>query len=152
MLFDTISICLSKGLGAPVGSLLIGTKKDMDKALRIRKLFGGGMRQAGYLASAAIYALDNNVQLLKEDHTRAKELSDALVLCSIVHRAEPVETNIVIFYLNEGEDELKFIQEMKNNNIFLIGMGEGKLRFVIHLDYTKEMHYRCLEVIDVLGR
>jgi len=152
VLFDTISICLSKGLGAPVGSLLIGTKKDMDKALRIRKLFGGGMRQAGYLASAAIYALDNNVQRLKEDHTRAKELSDALVLCSVVHRVEPVETNIVIFYLNEGEDELKFIQEMKNNNILLIGMGEGKLRFVTHLDYTKAMHDNCLAAIHAFYR
>lgn len=151
-LFDTISICLSKGLGAPVGSLLIGTKAAIAKALRIRKLFGGGMRQAGYLAAAAIYALDNNVERLVEDHKKAKDLAEALTACSIIKDVEPVETNIVIFYLNEGEDESRFIQEMKNSNILLIGMGEGKLRFVTHMDYTQEMHFKCLDKIKAFNR
>jgi len=146
-LFDTISICLSKGLGAPVGSLLIGTKVHMEKALRIRKLFGGGMRQAGYLAAAAIYALDNNVERLAEDHQKAKELSKTLASCNFVEEIEPVETNIVIFYLKKGVDETSFLQKMKEKNILLIGMGEGKLRMVTHLDYTDEMHSKCIEIL-----
>jgi len=146
-LFDTISICLSKGLGAPVGSLLIGTKVHMEKALRIRKLFGGGMRQAGYLAAAAIYALDNNVERLAEDHQKAKELSKTLASCNFVEKIEPVETNIVIFYLKKGVDETSFLQKMKEKNILLIGMGEGKLRMVTHLDYTDEMHSKCIEIL-----
>ena len=146
-LFDTVSICLSKGLGAPVGSLLIGTKEHIAKALRIRKLFGGGMRQAGYLAAAAIYALDNNVERLDEDHQKAKELASTLASCSFVDKIETVETNIVIFYLKKGIDETGFLQKMKEKNILLIGMGEGKLRMVTHLDYTDEMHSKCIEIL-----
>jgi len=146
-LFDTISICLSKGLAAPVGSLLIGTKLHMAKALRIRKLLGGGMRQAGYLAAAAIYALDNNVERLAEDHKKAKELAKTLASCNLVDKIEPVETNIVIFYLKNGVDETSFLQKMKEKNILLIGMGEGKLRMVTHLDYTDEMHSKCIEIL-----
>ena len=149
-LFDTISICLSKGLGAPVGSLLIGTKVAMAKALRIRKLFGGGMRQAGYLAAAAIYALDNNVERLTEDHKKAKELSKVLNECSFVKNVEPVETNIVIFYLKEGIDENIFIDKMKENNILMVSMGDGKLRMVTHLDYTGVMHDNCLNVLKAI--
>jgi len=146
-LFDTISICLSKGLGAPVGSLLIGTKEHMAKALRIRKLFGGGMRQAGYLAAAAIYALDNNVERLQEDHQKAKELVIALKFCSIVEEIEPVETNIVIFYLKKGIDEADFLQKMEEKNVLIVSMGDGKLRMVTHLDYTNEMHSKCINVL-----
>ncbi len=146
-LFDTISICLSKGLGAPVGSVLIGSKADMEKALRIRKLFGGGMRQAGYLAEAAIYALDNNVKRLADDHNKAKELGEVLANCAFVKRVEPIETNIVIFYINEGISEDDFIVKMKANNVLLISMGGGKLRMVTHLDYTNEMHQSCMQVL-----
>jgi len=146
-LFDTISICLSKGLGAPVGSLLIGTKEHMAKALRIRKLFGGGMRQAGYLAAAAIYALENNVERLQEDHQKAKELVIALKFCSIVEEIEPVETNIVIFYLKKGIDEADFLQKMEEKNVLIVSMGDGKLRMVTHLDYTNEMHSKCINVL-----
>jgi len=149
-LFDTISICLSKGLGAPVGSLLIGTKVAMTKALRIRKLFGGGMRQAGYLASAAIYALDNNVNRLTEDHKKAKKLSEVLSECNFVINVEPVETNIVIFYLKEGVDENEFLDKMKQNNILMVSMGDGKLRMVTHLDYTDVMHNNCLNVLKTI--
>ena len=146
-LFDTVSICLSKGLGAPVGSLLIGTKEHMTKALRIRKLLGGGMRQAGYLAAAAIYALDKNVERLAEDHKKAKELSAVLNECSFVVNVEPVETNIVIFYLKEGIDEDEFLNNMKQNNILMVSMGDGKLRMVTHLDYSNEMHSKCIQIL-----
>jgi len=146
-LFDTISICLSKGLGAPVGSLLVGTKKHMAKALRTRKLFGGGMRQAGYLAAAAIYALDNNVERLAEDHQKAKELAKILALCNFVEEIEPVETNIVIFYLKSTIDEESFLQKMKENKVLMVSMGDGKLRMVTHLDYTNEMHSKCIEIL-----
>lgn len=146
-LFDTISICLSKGLGAPVGSVLIGSKANMEKALRIRKLFGGGMRQAGYLAEAAIYALDNNVKRLADDHNKAKELGDVLASCAFVKSVESIETNIVIFYINEGISEDDFIAKMKTNNVLLISMGGGKLRMVTHLDYTSEMHQSCMQVL-----
>jgi len=146
-LFDTISICLSKGLGAPVGSLLIGTKVHMAKALRIRKLFGGGMRQAGYLAAAAIYALDNNVERLAEDHKKAKELAITLISCNFVEEIEPVETNIVIFYLKNTIDEDNFLQKMKNKKILMVSMGDGKLRMVTHLDYSDDMHSKCIEIL-----
>jgi len=149
-LFDTISICLSKGLGAPVGSLLIGTKIAIAKALRIRKLFGGGMRQAGYLAAAAIYALDNNIERLAEDHKKAKELSEVLKECSFTANVEPVETNIVIFYLKEGVDENEFLDNMKKNNILMVSMGDGKLRMVTHLNYTDIMHAICLKVLKTI--
>lgn len=149
-LFDTISICLSKGLGAPVGSLLIGSKDHIAKALRVRKLFGGGMRQAGYLAAAGIYALDNHVERLVEDHENAKALGEALGNSSLIKSVEPIETNIVIFYLIEGVDENEFVEKLKEKNILIIGMGEGKLRMVTHLDFTTEMLKKVIEEIKNL--
>jgi threonine aldolase len=139
-LFDTISICLSKGLGAPIGSILIGSKKDIAKALRIRKLFGGAMRQVGFLAAAGIYALDNHINRLKEDHQKAKEIGAVLESVSYVTKLETIETNIVIFYVDEKIGASNFIQKMKDKNILLTPMGEGRIRIVTHLDYTKEMH------------
>jgi threonine aldolase len=138
-LFDTISICLSKGLGAPIGSILLGTKEHIAKALRIRKLFGGAMRQAGYLAAAAIYALDNNLERLAEDHQRAKKIGAALESCSFIKSVEPIETNIVIFYTKDEIDENDFVTKMAHKNIHFISMGDGKLRMVTHLDFTEEM-------------
>ncbi|WP_271406133.1 threonine aldolase family protein [Tenacibaculum soleae] len=138
-LFDTISICLSKGLGAPVGSILIGTKKDMEKALRVRKLFGGGMRQAGFLAAAAIYALDNHIDRLADDHKKAKKIGDVLKGCSYVTKIEPIETNIIIFYVDDKIDPMDFINKMTAKGILLISMGEGKIRIVTHLDFTDTM-------------
>ena len=138
-LFDTISICLSKGLGAPVGSILLGTKEHIAKALRIRKLFGGAMRQAGYLAAAAIYALDNHIERLAEDHRRAKRIGKVLESCSFIKSVEPVETNIVIFYTNDTIDENEFVNTMAQKNIHFISMGDGKLRMVTHLDFTEKM-------------
>ena len=148
-LFDTISICLSKGLGAPVGSILLGTKEHIAKALRIRKLFGGAMRQVGYLAAAAIYALDNHVVRLAEDHQRAKKIGEVLNSCSYIKSVEPIETNIVIFYTNDNIDELDFIQKMKAKDIHLVSMGEGKLRIVTHLDFTDELLKKLLHELQI---
>jgi threonine aldolase len=144
-LFDTISVCLSKGLGAPVGSLLIGSKEDIHKALRIRKVFGGNMRQSGYLAAAGMYALQNNISRLEEDHRRAFELGNVLKSKSWVTEVAPVETNIVIFSVNQNE---KLITEkFKEKGIHISNMGSGKLRIVTHLDYKQVMHDYVLEVL-----
>jgi threonine aldolase len=139
-LFDTISICFSKGLGAPVGSLLLGSKTMIQKSLRIRKLLGGGMRQVGFLAAAAMYALDNHVERLAEDHQKAKEIAVVLATCNYITKIEPVETNILIFYVDEKIGSENFINKMAAKNILLTPMGEGKIRIVTHLNYTDEMH------------
>ena len=150
-LFDTISICLSKGLGCPVGSLLLGTKQHMEKAIRIRKVFGGGMRQSGFLAAAAIYALDNNIERLVEDHKKAQEIGKALLAKSFIKKVEPIETNIVIFEIDESfMTSDTFVNKLKEKDILIIGMGQGKLRMVTHLDYTDEMHDELLKQIAAL--
>lgn len=139
-LFDTISICLSKGLAAPVGSILLGSKEHIAKALRIRKLLGGAMRQVGLLAAAGIYALDNHIERLAEDHQKAKEIGEVLESVAYVTKVETIETNIIIFYVDEKIGADNFIQKMKTKNILLTPMGEGRIRIVTHLDYTNEMH------------
>jgi len=144
-LFDTISICLSKGLGAPVGSLLLGSKASMAKALRVRKLFGGGMRQAGFLAAAGLYALEHHVERLAEDHQKAKEIEAVLQSLSYVKKIEPVETNILIFYVNDDLNADDFIKLMAQKGILLTPMGDGKIRIVTHLDFTEPMKDRLLE-------
>ncbi|MCX7549770.1 threonine aldolase family protein [Xanthomarina sp. F2636L] len=138
--FDTISVCLSKGLGCPIGSVLIGDEDIMENAIRIRKIFGGGMRQVGYLAAAGIYALDNNIERLAEDHKKAKEIETVLSKLSFVKKVEPVETNIVIFELQDQLNDSNFLKTLENNNIRISSMGQGKLRIVTHLDYTNDMH------------
>jgi len=137
--FNTISICLSKGLGAPVGSVLLGTKAHIEKALRIRKLFGGAMRQSGYLAAAGIYALDNHVERLGTDHNHAKTIGSALQKCALIKNVEPIETNIIIFNVQDDINEQDFINRLNKAGISLISMGQGKLRMVTHLDFTEEM-------------
>ena len=146
-IFDTISICLSKGLGTPMGSVLIGNKKVMKNAMRVRKVLGGGMRQVGFMAAAGIYALDNHVQRLAEDHKRASEIGDTLQAQSYVKEVEPVETNIVIFYLAKASDEPRFMAMLQQENIRISNMGQGKLRIVTHLDYSEEDHQRFIEVL-----
>lgn len=147
-LFDTISVCLSKGLGAPVGSLLIGSKDDIKRALRIRKIFGGGMRQSGYLAAAGMFALQNNISRLEEDHKKAKEIAKVLMTKSWINKVEFVETNIVIFTVREPFTTSQVMNKLKEKNIYISDMGQGKLRFVTHLDYKQVMHDYVLEVIQ----
>ena len=149
-LFHTISVCLSKGLGAPVGSLLISDKVTINKALRIRKILGGGMRQAGFLAAAGIYALDNNIERLSEDHRRAKELAGVLAKTSWTGSIERVETNIVIFSVRTGVDENSVLDKLKQKGITISSMGQGKLRIVTHLDYREVMHTYVLETLERL--
>ncbi|WP_430412727.1 threonine aldolase family protein [Kordia sp.] len=147
-LFDTISVCLSKGLGCPVGSILIADEETIYKALRIRKILGGGMRQAGYLAAAGTYALDNHITRLAADHAKAKEIGQTLEKLAIIKKVEPIDTNIIIFYLQDDIDEQSFLKKLEALGIDLIGMGSGKLRIVTHLDYTSEMHQAFLKVIQ----
>ncbi len=138
-IFDSISICLSKGLGAPVGSVLLGSNEFIFKARRIRKVLGGGMRQAGYLAAAGIYALDHHVERLKEDHKKAKKIEEILQSLPIIEKIIPVQTNIVIFYIKEEIDENIFLSALENTGIKITSMGNRKLRMVTHLDITWEM-------------
>lgn len=148
-LFDSISVCLSKGLGCPVGSVLLGSKDFIAKALRVRKVFGGGMRQAGFLAAAGIYALDHHRERLKEDHKKAKEIEAILSEKDFIASVSPVDTNIIIFELNESVlDTETFMHKMDENNIRLISMGSGKLRLVTHLNYTDEMHSHLLSILN----
>lgn len=146
-LFDTISVCLSKGLGCPIGSVLIGDEALMQHAIRIRKILGGGMRQVGYLAAAGLYALDNHIHRLVDDHNKAKEIGEVLNGLTFIKKVEPVETNIIIFELRQKTDETKFLRLLEANNIRLSGMGQGKLRIVTHLDYSDAMHDRFLSVL-----
>tara|TARA_B110000977_G_scaffold106246_1_gene138523 strand:+ start:58 stop:1077 length:1020 start_codon:yes stop_codon:yes gene_type:complete len=143
-LFDTISICLSKGLGAPVGSILLGSKTHIAKALRIRKLFGGAMRQVGFLAAAGIYALDNNLERLADDHKKAKDIEQLLNSLSYIKKVEPVETNIIIFYVEDHLNAEDFISKMEEKNILLTPMGDGKIRIVTHLDFSDQMLEKLL--------
>lgn len=147
-IFDTISVCLSKGLGAPIGSVLISDYKTINRALRIRKILGGGMRQVGYLAAAGIYALDNNIERLSDDHRRAKELAKVLSKLSWVANVEKVETNILIFSVQPNINENVLMEKLKLKNISISSMGHGKLRIVTHLDYREVMHSYVLETLE----
>ncbi len=146
--FDTISICLSKGLGAPIGSILLMNKSLYKKAKRVRKMFGGGMRQVGYLAAAGIYALDNNIKRLTEDHKKARALGDCLSQLSFVEKVLPVDTNIVIFTLTDNINPTAFLQKLSNNNIKAVPFGGQDIRFVTHLDFTDEMLERTIGVLE----
>ena len=150
-LFNTISVCLSKGLGCPVGSVLIGSTEQIQEAIRIRKILGGGMRQSGYLAAAGIYALDHHIERLEEDHRKAREIAEVLGDKSFVKHIEPVETNILIFELEEARMSASaFEAALLTEGIFIIGMGGGKLRMVTHMDYSSELHTKVLEVLHGL--
>lgn len=135
--FDTISLCLSKGLGCPVGSLLLGSKADIKRARKVRKVWGGGMRQAGFLAAAGIYALDHHVERLKEDHQRAKALGRLLSGLSFVQEIFPVTTNIVIARL-EGISLENFMQILTEKDIKAVKFGPDLVRFVTHLDFGND--------------
>jgi threonine aldolase len=147
LIFDTISICLSKGLGAPVGSLLLGNKQHIAKAKRLRKLFGGGMRQAGYLAAAGIFALNNHISRLKDDHEKAKLLANHLGELSMVAEVFPCPTNIVIFKLQSHINDQVFLNYLNENQIKATGIGQGYFRFVMHLDVSANDFGRILDVL-----
>jgi len=147
-LFDTISVCFSKGLGCPVGSVLVSDAETIHRALRIRKIFGGNMRQSGYLAAAGIYALHNNINRLEEDHKRAKELGKVLSGLSWVKNVEPVETNIVIFSVNDGIDDKLVIEKLKQKRIGISLMAKNTLRMVTHLDYKQVMHEYVIDALE----
>ena len=136
--FDSISLCLSKGLGAPVGSLLLGTKDFIKKSRRVRKVFGGGMRQAGFLAAGGLFALKNNVDRLKDDHRRAKQLEVAVKDLSWVKEVVPVETNIVVIILKEANKRDFYIQQLKEKGVITVAFGDGMIRMVTHLNITDE--------------
>jgi threonine aldolase len=147
-IFDTISICISKGLGCPVGSLLIGKKDFIKKARRIRKVFGGGMRQAGFLAAAGIYALQNHVERLKEDHEHARQIAETLEKKNFVKMVLPVETNIIIFELDDSITARELVAKWKEKNVLGYAIASNRVRLVVHLDVTKEMVNRTIEIIN----
>lgn len=148
--FDSISICISKGLGAPVGSLLIGTTETITQARRYRKVMGGGMRQAGYLAAACEYALNNNIERLRDDNQKAKELGNTLMAMQYVQNVRPVMTNIVIFDLSGDQTADQFLAKLQDRDIAASAFGPKTVRFVTHLDYSDEMHTRVIKVLEGL--
>lgn len=148
--FDSISICLSKGLGTPVGSVLIGTKQMIKKARRIRKVFGGGMRQAGFLAAAGIYALENHVARLAEDHKNAQLITEALVKKDFTGEILPVETNIIIFEVKGRYTAPELAAKFKEQEIFVIAISPTQIRIVVHLDIHANDVAKTIEVIHSL--
>mgnify|MGYP000925108209 CR=1 FL=1 len=148
--FDSISICLSKSLGCPVGSLLLGKTAFIKKARRIRKVFGGGMRQAGFIAAAGIYALDNNVTRLQQDHDHAQQIAQVLVSKNFVARLLPVETNIIIFELHESDGAPAFVAKLNEKNILAYAIAPNRVRLVLHLDITPAMVDYTIEVLNKL--
>ena len=146
--FDTISVCLSKGLGAPIGSLLLGSKEEIKKARRIRKLLGGGMRQAGYLAAAGIYALDNNIERLKEDHLRAKRIAENITDVSYIKNVWPVYTNILIFEIEDNVELNQLIEKLAKQNLRVSAFGPQLIRIVTHLDFNDEMLDETIKILQ----
>lgn len=148
--FDSISVCLSKGLGCPVGSVLLGNKEFITKAKRIRKVFGGGMRQAGFLAAAGIYALDNHVNRLAEDHQHAKEIASVLKQKDFIGEILPVETNIVIFEVKGKYSAASLAQKLKEQNILVIPISSSQIRIVTHLDVPENLIRKTCDVLKSL--
>jgi threonine aldolase len=156
-LFDSISICLSKSLGCPVGSLLLGKKDFIKKARRVRKVFGGGMRQAGFLAAAGIYALQNHIDRLSEDHDHAKQIASSIAKKDFVNMILPVETNIIIFELKDGPEgppgritAPELVSKLKDHNILGYAISPNRVRLVLHLDITKTMVKETVQVFNQL--
>jgi threonine aldolase len=145
--FDSISICLSKGLGCPVGSLLIGNNAFIKQSRRVRKVFGGGMRQAGMLAAAGTYALDHHIDRLKNDHKMAKYLALQLEQAKWVEKVIEPETNIVIALLKSDADQEQLLHKMRERNILAVGFGKGKIRFVTHLDVSEAQLMQAAETL-----
>ncbi len=138
-IFDSISICLSKGLGAPVGSVLLGKKDFIEKARRVRKVFGGGMRQAGYLAAAGIFALENHIDRLALDHRHAKQIAEALSKEDFTGEMMPVDTNIIIFEVKGNFTVKSLADEFQRKGILVSAISSTQIRMVLHLDITEQM-------------
>ena len=145
--FDSISICLSKGLGCPVGSLLLGNQQFIKQARRLRKAMGGGMRQAGFLAAAGIFALENNIERLKIDNNRAKQIGEILENLPYVKTLRPVQSNIVIFDLSPEITAAEYITELEKYGILAVPFGPQTVRFTTHLDLTDKMIEQVLEIL-----
>jgi len=150
-IFDSISICLSKGLGCPVGSVLIGKKDFIKMGRRTRKVFGGGMRQGGFIAAAGIYALQNNIERLQQDHDNAKQIGEAIAESSIATTVLPIETNIIIFETGNTPAQT-IIDKLKEKQILCYATGPQRVRFVVHLDITAEMVNKTKEIIKTFDR
>ncbi len=150
-LCDSISFCFSKGLGAPVGSILLTSSKNITAARRIRKAFGGGMRQAGYLAAACLYALENNIERLKEDHLRAREIGKVLSSKNWVKNIIPVDTNIIIFSLQSDTSVNKILDELFRRNIRAVPFGKNEIRMVTHLDFDDDMLEQTILAINKIS-
>lgn len=146
-LFHSISVCLNKGLGCPIGSILIGPAAFIKQARRIRKVYGGGMRQAGYMAAAGVYALENHVERLATDHAHAQVIAQALQKAPFTASLLPVATNIVIFEVNRPAAEI--VAELKQRGILAIAISPTQIRFVLHLDVTPEM---VAYTVDMIGK
>jgi threonine aldolase len=146
-IFDSISVCLSKSLGCPVGSLLLGKKDFIKKARRVRKVFGGGMRQAGFLAAAGIYALQNNIERLQKDHAHAKQIAETIAKKDFVKSVLPVETNIIIFEVNNSITAAALVGKLKEQNILGYAIAPDRVRLVVHLDITPEMVKKTIQII-----
>jgi threonine aldolase len=149
-LFDSVSVCLSKGLGAPVGSLLAGDAAFIRQARRVRKAMGGGMRQAGYLAAAGLYALDHHVERLLEDHRHARRLAEAVSALPFVENIRPVQTNILIFDVKPPHTAATFLTLLEANGIKATAFGPQTIRFVTHLDFTEDMATRSVQLLQTL--
>ncbi len=149
-MFDSISVCLSKGLGAPVGSVLLGSQEFIHRARRVRKVFGGGMRQGGYLAAAGIFALKNNIERLNLDHLRAKDIAEALLKKPFTGKMMPVETNIIIFEVIGNYTAKSLAEEFAKHEIAVMAISSTQIRMVLHLDVTEEMARDTIEVIEML--
>lgn len=148
--FDGISVCLSKGLGAPIGSVLLGTEETIKKAKRIRKVLGGGMRQAGYLAAAGIYALDNHIDRLAEDHLHANKLAEWLNQANFVESVMTPETNIVLFDVKASYTADEIVSKLADKGIFCNSTGPKTIRFVTHLDTTSSQIDQCESILKNL--
>lgn len=149
-IFDSISVCLSKGLGAPVGSLLLGKKDFIEKSRRVRKVFGGGMRQAGFMAAAGIYSLENNIERLADDHNHAMQIGKALLKKEFTGKMMPIDTNIIIFEIVGTQTAAKVVQKFLDNNIKVMAISPTQIRMVLHLDISEKMVKETIDVIELM--
>jgi threonine aldolase len=149
--FDSISICLSKGLGAPVGSVLVGSKDFIKKARRVRKVFGGGMRQAGIIAAGGLYALKYNVERLTTDHAHARQLEATLNELPWVKEVLPVHTNIVVTILKDASKRDEVIAKLAEHGVRIMAFGDGMLRMVTHLDNSASEIDQTCEILKKLS-